>query len=395
MKHRLDGLNALLADMIRWRRYLHERPELSFQEEATSRYIAGLLREFGIETRTGFAGHAVIGFIAGGSPGPTVALRADIDALPIQDGKTCPYASKVPGVMHACGHDGHTATLLGLARWFAANRERLAGNVLLVFQHAEELCPGGAAEIIASGALDGADVIYGAHLWTPFPVGRAYTCPGPLMAAPDEFTVTIRGKGGHGGMPHAAVDAALIGAQTAVNLQTVVSRSVDPSSPAVVSVCSIQAGSGAYNVIAETCELIGTVRTFDTKTRALIRKRMDEIVRHTAAAGGAKAELKYREGYPALVNDEQEAERFFRVAGRALGPGRAARCAPIMAGEDFAYYLERIPGCFVLVGAGNRRKGFVYPHHHPLFDFDENAMLCAARVLAAMVLDYMDEHAKR
>lgn len=389
----VEGLERLQEQMVAWRRHLHQHPELSFHESETAQFVAQRLEELGVMTQRGFAGHAVIGRIVGAQPGPTVALRADMDALPIQDGKEdCAYRSRVQGVMHACGHDAHTAMLLGLAQWFAARREQLKGTVLLVFQHAEEQCPGGAVDVLASGAIEEADVVYGVHLWSQSPVGHVYCAPGPLMAAADTFSIVIQGKGGHAGMPHEAVDSIVVGAHTVVALQSIVSRFTSPELPSVLTVGSMQAGS-AFNVIAGECRMKGTVRTFDETTRLRIRAMMNDIARQTAAMFGAQAVVDYESGYPAVVNDEREALRFFDAAARVFPESHVHRSSMIMAAEDFAYYLQQKPGCYMFVGAGNADKGIVYPHHHPKFDVDEDAMLHGARLLAAMALHYMNERA--
>ncbi len=241
--------------------------------------------------------------------------------------------------------------------------------------------------MIDAGVLDGVDVIYGVHLWTPFAAGTAASAPGPLMAAADEFFIDITGKGGHGGMPHVTVDSVVAGAAVVMQLQSIVSRTVDPLKPAVVTIGTIQGGS-AQNVIAESCRITGTVRTFDEETRLLIRKRIEDIARLTAETYGAKANIEYLMGYPPLVNDEEETDRFFRVAPGVFGEGQVSECAKIMPAEDFSYYLERVPGCFMFVGAGNESLQAVYPHHHPRFDFDESAMLAAAKLLVSMTQSY-------
>lgn len=382
-------LGQLYPLMVERRRYLHRHPELSFHEQETSSFIAGILRKAGVEVTAKVGGNGVIGVIKGDRPGPVVALRADMDALPIQDEKDCDYKSAVPGVMHACGHDGHTATLLGIAEYFSGKKAELAGEIRLLFQPAEEVCPGGAASMIEAGALDGVDVIYGVHLWTPLPVGTAASAPGPLMASTDEFFVDIKGRGGHGGMPHKAVDTVVAGSALVMALQSIVSRSVNPLDPAVITIGSFQAGT-IQNVIAERCRLMGTVRCFDEESRALIHERIAEMVRHTAAAYGAEASLEYISGYPTLVNDETETERFFSVASR-LENLKPELTRPIMPAEDFAYYLHKVPGCFVLVGAGNPAKGADFPHHHPRFDIDEEAMGHAAELLVSLAEAYMEE----
>ncbi|GIO30631.1 MULTISPECIES: amidohydrolase [Paenibacillus] len=381
-------LDELQPQMVEWRRFLHRHPELSYHERKTAQFVAEKLGELGLGVTTGMGGgYGVVGVLKGGKPGKTVALRADMDALPIRDEKTCEYASEVEGVMHACGHDGHTSTLLGVAAYFSRRKADVEGEIRFIFQPAEEVCPGGARGMIDAGVLEGVDVIYGVHLWTPFAAGTAASAPGPLMAAADEFFIDITGKGGHGGMPHVTVDSVVAGAAVVMQLQSIVSRTVDPLKPAVVTIGTIQGGS-AQNVIAESCRITGTVRTFDEETRALIRKRIEDITRLTAEAYGAKADIEYVMGYPPLVNDEEETRRFFRVAPAVFGGGQVSECAKIMPAEDFSYYLQRIPGCFMFVGAGNESLQAVYPHHHPRFDFDESAMLGAAKLLVSMTQSY-------
>jgi amidohydrolase len=388
-----ETLERHMPDMVEWRRHLHRHPELSFREERTSAWIAERLRAIGCdEVRAGVGGTGVVAVIRGAKPGPVVALRADIDALPIQDEKDVPYRSTVPGVMHACGHDAHTAALLGVAAHYAASRADMAGERRLLFQPAEEVTPGGALGMIADGALDGVSAIYGVHLWTPLPFGTVASAPGPVMAAEDEFFLEIRGKGGHGGMPHDTVDAIAAGAAFVQAAQTIVSRSVDPLDPAVVTIGTFQAGT-ASNIVAEVCRLAGTVRTFDAPVRARVQARLREIADAVCRQFGAAHSLDWRGGYPPVVNDEREAERFFAVARRLFGGDAVQRIRPLMAGEDFAYYLKRVPGCFMFVGAGSEECGAVYPHHHPRFDIDERAMLYAARLLTAMADHYAAEAA--
>ncbi|MGG6310057.1 M20 family metallopeptidase [Paenibacillus macerans] len=386
-----EKLRELFPSMVERRRHFHRYPELSFMEKETSAFIAGKLRELGVEATVNVGGFGLVGSIRGDLPGKTVALRADMDALPIQDEKSCEYASQNPGVMHACGHDGHTATLLAVAEYFSARKSQLQGEIRLIFQPAEEVCPGGAQSMIEEGALDGVDVIYGVHLWTPVPIGTVASAPGPLMASTDEFFIEIQGRGGHGGMPHKTVDSVVAASALVLQLQSVVSRSVDPLDPAVVTIGAIQGGT-AQNIIADRCKLSGTVRCFCEETRSLIRSRIHALAEGTAAAYGAEANINYMMGYPSLVNDEAEYGRFLREAPSVFGL-RAVLSPKIMPAEDFAYYLRKVPGCFMFVGAGNPDKGAVYPHHHPKFDIDEDAMLHAAGLLIAMAESYQQEHA--
>jgi amidohydrolase len=273
-------LQSYYDEMVEIRRHLHQYPELSFQEVQTPNYIAAYHEKLGNEVRTNVGGRGVVATLKGGKPGKTVALRADFDALPIQEENDVEYASKVPGVMHACGHDGHTATLLVLAKTLAEMKDELEGNIVFIHQHAEELAPGGAIAMIEDGCLDGVDVIYGTHLWTILPYGDVGYRTGPVMAAADSFKIKIQGKGGHGAQPHRTKDSVVVGAQLVGNLQQVVSRRTNPLDPAVLTVASFVA-KNAFNVIADSAELIGTVRTFKEETRSLIENEMERIISGT------------------------------------------------------------------------------------------------------------------
>lgn len=378
---REEAMRETMDQVVAWRRHLHRYPELSYQERETSAFAARLLREWGWNVRTDVGGHGIVADLAGSAAGRTVALRADMDALPIQDAKNVEYASQVPGVMHACGHDGHTAALLGTAKLLAEAKESLEGNVRLLFQPAEEMPPGGASAMIRDGALDGVDCIYGVHLWSQMPAGTVQTVAGPMMAAADEFTVHMKGKGGHGGLPHEAIDSVLVASHAVVNLQSIVSRNVDPTLPSVITVGSIRGGT-TFNVIADECKLQGTVRTFQKELRAYAQRRIDEVLAHTCGMFGAKYELEYMLGYPPVVNDPQETEFVLRKAAELFGAERTATSPLIMAAEDFSYYLERVPGCFVFVGAGS--DTIKAPHHHPSFDIDESALETSVRLLYSL-----------
>jgi amidohydrolase len=393
-----EKLKELLKEMepqiIAWRRHLHQYPELSFQEEKTPAMIADILRELQFdEVRTGVGGRGVVGVLHGGKPGATVALRADFDALPIQDEKEVEYKSKVPGVMHACGHDAHTSGLLGLATVLARHRDEIPGTIRFLFQHAEEENPGGAIQMVEDGALQGVDAIFGAHLWSMYPVGTVWVNAGPVMANCDDFIIEIKGKGGHGAVPQETVDAIVIGSQIVGALQTIASRNISPLESVVVTVGTFHAGDN-YNVIADRCRLTGTVRSFLPHVRDKAEERLIEIAKGTAALMGGSAEVTYMRGYPAVINSEAETEIARQAAAAAVGWDNVERMEPTMGAEDFSYYLEKVPGSFLFVGAGNPRKGAEYPHHHPRFDIDESAMLIAAEVLGRAALDYLDRRGR-
>jgi amidohydrolase len=381
-----EKLTNSYEEMVVMRRYLHMNPELSFKEEKTAKYIVDYYADLGVDVRSGVGGNGVVARIKGGRPGKTVALRADFDALPIQDEKDVPYKSTVPGVMHACGHDGHTATLLQLAKAIHEMQEELAGEYVFIHQHAEEYAPGGAKPMIEDGCLDGVDVIFGTHLWSLTDAGTIEYRTGPTMAAADRFDITVQGAGGHGAAPHQTKDAIAIGAQLVTNLQQIVSRRVNPTESAVLSVGSFVA-ENAFNVIADSAKIGGTVRTFAPKIRDLMEREMKRVVDGTALANDCEIEFVYERGYPAVVNHEDETEFLKSVAEKIQGVENVVETEPHMGGEDFAYYLEKVPGTFFFTGA---RPENPFPHHHPKFDFDENAMLIAAKVLGAAAIDYQE-----
>ncbi|YCA13470.1 M20 family metallopeptidase [Bacillus sp. AK128] len=376
--------------MVEIRRYLHMNPELSFKEVRTAEYIANFYHDLGIEVRTGVGGNGVVATIKGALPGPTVALRADFDALPIQDEKEVPYKSTVPGVMHACGHDGHTATLLVLAEAFNRLKDQLAGNIVLIHQHAEEYAPGGAISMIEDGCLNGVDAIFGTHLWASAPTGTIQYRVGPIMAAADRFEVTINGSGGHGAQPHKTKDSVVIGSQYVMNLQQVVSRKVNPTEPAVVSVGSFEA-KNAFNVIADSATLIGTVRTFSEDVRDQIEVELENVLKGTCLTAGATYQYKFHRGYPAVVNHKEETDLLVKATQEVSDVNVIEEAELQMGGEDFAYYLQHVKGSFFFTGAKPVGVETPYPHHHPKFDIDEKAMLVAAKTLGNAALAFQKE----
>lgn len=383
-------LTELYEEMVSLRRHFHQHPELSFEEQDTPRTIAAYLRELGIEVREQVGGNGVVGRIQGGD-GPTIAFRADFDALPIQDLKDVPYRSKVNGAMHACGHDAHTATLLVLAK--VLTEIDLPGDVVLIHQFAEELAPGGAKPMIEDGCLDGVDYIYGSHIWTPLPFGTIGVKTGPIMAAADRFELTIKGKGGHGAIPQHTVDAVMVGTNIVSQLQQVVSRRIDPLEPAVLTIGTFVAGQ-AFNVIADEAKLSGTVRTFTPETQTRIITEMERTIAHICSASEAHYEFDYIRGYPAVINHVAETNHVRHSAARVVGTDGVIEMSPLMVGEDFAYYMQHVPGSFFFTGAGNPEVGAVFPHHHPRFDVDERAMLHTARVLMQAAFETWNTHKK-
>ena len=390
MEQLFSLLESQYEEMVAIRRYLHERPELSFHEVHTPAYIAKFHRELGLEVREHVGERGVVATLRGGRQGKTVALRADFDALAIQELNDIPYKSKNAGVMHACGHDGHTATLLILAKCLTEMREQLAGNIVFIHQHAEEVAPGGAKAMIEDGCLDGVDVIFGTHLWAPTPLGDILVREGAIMAAADRFEITIQGKGGHGAEPHHAVDAVVLGAQFVTQLQTLVSRRIDPLKSAVISVGHFEA-INPFNVIADTVKMQGTVRTFDDSVREQIVGEIELLLKSVCLSMGASYTYNYYRGYPPVENHANETNFIAEIARTIPTVENVITCPPFMIGEDFAYYMQHVPGTFFFTGAKDPLWEEAYPHHHAKFNFDERAMLIAAKVLGKATIEFLKE----
>lgn len=358
---------------VAWRRHLHRHPELSFQEYETSRYIADILESFGVLEISRPTPTSVVAKLVGAHPGKTLALRADMDALPIDEAAPIEGISLNPGVMHACGHDGHTATLLAVAKVLSKKKELLHGEIRFIFQHAEEMPPGGARELVAAGVMDGVDWVVGEHLASLLPVGQIGIAYGQMMASPDCFTITLQGYGGHAGFPHNTVDVITIGAQIVTNLQHIVARYTDPLERLVVSITQFTGGA-SHNVIPDQVIIKGTVRSFSTDVRAEAPKQIERIAQGIASAHGAKIELDYVYGYDPVVNDETLTRKIETTLTEAFGAEAVVHIPPSMGGEDFSAYQQVAPGTFINIGAGNVDKGIVYPHHHPKFMIDEAAL---------------------
>jgi amidohydrolase len=386
--------DSVRETVISWRRYLHANPELAFHEERTAQFVADTLASFGELEITRPTPTSVVARLTGSRPGPVLAMRADIDALPIEEKNSHDFISRHPGVMHACGHDGHTSMLLGAARVLCARRDELAGEVRFIFQHAEELNPGGAEELVRAGVLDGVDMIIGAHLWLPMPYGQVGVRSGALMASPDNFTMTITGSGGHAAIPHETTDSIAIAAQVITNLQHIVARNVDPLASAVVSVTRI-AGGTTYNVIPGQVELAGTVRTFDPALRARMPELMKRIVAGITAAHGASFTFDWDAGYRPVINDEKASQLLRRAVVRALGSEALVEAVPTMGGEDFSAYQQKVPGSFFFIGARNEERGITNPHHHECFDIDERALDSGTRIFVAAAVEMLGEEGAR
>ncbi|MDN7241855.1 amidohydrolase [Planococcus sp. N028] len=382
----LNKLDSLFEEIVKTRRHLHMHPELSHQEVETPAFIAAKLEEMGVEVRREVGGNGVVGYIRGGKPGKTIAFRADFDALPIDDKKEVPYKSMVPGVMHACGHDGHTAGLLGFAKAMTSIKEELPGTIVLIFQFGEEAPPGGSRAMIADGCLEGVDLVYGAHVQSSLEHGKVFVRDGFLQASEDTIKIVVRGSGTHGAEPHLGVDPILAASHVMIALQSIVSRNTDPLQELVVTIGKFHAGD-ADNVIPSEAVLEGTIRVFNPELRKLAGERVTAIAENVARAMGASAEVVIESGYDSLWN-HPEAMDIVRVAARdAIGEEAVAEISPVMPVEDFAYYTQVVPGAFFFVGAKMADESYVYPHHHENFDFNEEAMLIAAKVFAAVYFE--------
>jgi amidohydrolase len=368
-------IRTLQPHLVQWRRRLHQRPELGFAEHLTAEFITEKLQDWEIPHQTGIAGTGVVATITGTQPGPVLAIRADMDALPIQEENQVSYRSQHDGVMHACGHDGHTTIALGTAHYLSRHRDQFAGTVKIIFQPAEE-GPGGAKPMIEAGVLQNpqVDAIIGLHLWNVLPLGTLGVKSGPLMAAAERFSCRIQGKGGHGAIPQQTIDAIVIGAQVVTALQTIVARNVDPLDTAVVSVGEFQAGT-AMNAIADSAHLAGTVRYFNPDLADFLPQRLEQIIAGVCACHGASYELNYYKLYPPVINHPEIASLIRSVAETVVEtPTGVLPDCQTMAAEDMSYFLQAVPGCYFFLGSANPAKNLAYPHHHPCFDFDETAL---------------------
>jgi amidohydrolase len=373
---RIDGLIEDGKDkVIEWRRHLHRNPELSFEEVETSRFVYERLESFGGLELSRPTETSVLARLVGedASRRPKIAIRADMDALPIDEENDFEFVSKNPGVMHACGHDGHTAILLGVAKILSGMRGEIKGEVRFVFQHAEEQLPGGAQELVRAGVVDGADAVVGLHLTARLKVGKIGIGYGPRGAASDTFEILVKGEGGHAARPHRTVDTVATAAQVVTNLQHVVSRNTDPLESAVVSVTRITGGT-THNAIPALVELEGTVRTLNEEVREKVPEDMERIVKGVTEAHGAAYSFEYRRGYRSIVNDEEVTRVVEETAREVFGDEAVELPRPGMGGEDFSAYQQVSPVSFFLVGARNEEKGITYPNHHPRFTIDEDAL---------------------
>ena len=382
------AIQALQPELVEWRRQLHQKPELGFREQLTAAFIAQKLDEWSIEHQIGIAQTGIVAIIQGDRSGGVLGIRADMDALPIQEENDVPYKSQHNGVMHACGHDGHVTIALGTAYYLSQHRD-FAGTVKIIFQPAEE-GPGGAKPMIEAGVLKNPDVdaIIGLHLWNNLPLGTIGVRSGALMAAVELFNCTIIGKGGHGAIPQQTIDSIVVASQVVTALQTIVARNVDPTESAVVTVGKLNAGT-AHNVIAATAQMSGTVRYFNPQFDGFFKQRIEQVVSGICQSHGASYELEYYSLYPPVINDERIASLVRSIAETVIESplGIVPECQT-MGGEDMSFFLQEVPGCYFFLGSANADRDLAYPHHHPRFNFDETALGIGVEIFVRCVEQY-------
>lgn len=394
-KEWLEDIKGRKDQVIAYRRYLHQHPELSFQEYKTSQFIYDEMSKLpGVEV-TRPTETSVLVKITGGKPGKKIGLRADIDALPIQEQRDeLAFRSTEPGKMHACGHDGHAAILMVATQFLAEHAHNISGDIYSIFQHAEETPPGGAKQMVATGLFNDFDFIYGHHLFSTMSLGQLDIKPGPNSGNSDLYELTIFGKGGHAAMPHGSIDPVIVGSEIIGKLQTIISRKLDPMNAAVISNTVFHAGArNALNVIPDTAFLGGSVRSNDKDDRNKIAEEIERVVKATCDAYGATYELKYQFGYSAVYNDEKTTKIVANIA-EALFPGQTTQLPATLGGEDFSAFSEIVPATYIWIGAGNAKKGYDYPHHHPKFALDEDSLLIGIEMFVAVAMNYSKLAAK-
>lgn len=389
-----SDIDELVPGMVALRRDLHEHPELAFEEVRTSGIVAQRLRSLGLEVQTGVAKTGVVGLLHGGASQPgakTIAIRADMDALPIHELNEIDYRSTVDGKMHACGHDGHTSILLTVADILSKRRAELNGNVKFIFQPAEEVI-GGAEPMVKEGAMQGVDGVIGLHLISDYPIGRVGVRAGTVFASADKFELTIKGKGGHAAMPHGSVDPIVISAYIITALQTLISRETSPFSPAVITIGTIQAGT-AFNIIPESVLMQGTMRAYTAEHREKLLRRISVLTSGIASSMGGSCEVQGFPGCPPCINEPGMTELVHQAAVASVGEDHVDNSEEVMTtgSDDMAHFLEAAPGCYFIVGAHNEEKGAKYPHHHPRFNVDEDSLPIAVEVLTRAAIDYLKQ----
>lgn len=385
-----EDVLAIMDKVLTWRRHLHQHPELSYKEVETTAFIKSVLEEIGGYELSYPMTTGVVATLKGGKPGKTVALRADIDALPVVEKTGLEFASLHEGCMHACGHDSHISILLGAAYLLAQMKDELPGTYKLMFQPAEENVPGGAKFYVEAGVLDDVDVVLGQHVMPHIPAGKVGLIPGPIMASADMLNVTVRGRGGHGAMHHLTIDPITISAQIINNMQLIASRETSPLDSVVVSMCNVHSGT-THNIVPETCTIQGTIRTFRDETRKRTAQRLEQITKGVAEANNATVEWDYQWGYPPTINDERVVNTLVDLIKTHCGEEVPIPVEPIMPAEDFAYYLQKVPGCFYFLGTGNPDKNCTYDLHNPKFRLDEDVIALGISVMITGALHFAGE----
>jgi len=368
-----QAMKSVNGQVIEWRRTLHQHPEVSFEEVWTSQFIYDTLVSFGNLTVSRPTKTSVMARLIGTQPGKVLALRADIDALPVQEENDLPYASQNPGVMHACGHDGHASILLGAAKTLSQFKDSIKGEVRFIFQCAEEIPPGGACEMVKAGVMEGVDQVIALHLFSFASVGQFAIGHGVVSSANDRFQIKIQGKGGHSSMPNVTIDPIAIGSQVITNLQHIVSRQNDPTEKLVISVTTFHGGD-VFNVIPDSITMTGSVRSFNPELRKNVPILMERIIKGVCEAHGASYTFNYDTGYDMIINNEELTEFVEETIREVWGPEKLQKMEAMMGSEDFSAFANVAPGCFVVVGVANEEKGITYPQHHPRFDMDEDAL---------------------
>lgn len=381
-------LEAKKQEMLDTRHWLHQHPELSFQEKETIRFIENFYKDKGVLMEKGIGGNGLKINIDSGKEGKTIALRADFDALPIEEDTGLPFSSENKGIMHACGHDAHTAYMMILAETLIEMKDSLAGKVVIIHQPGEEVPPGGASLMIKDGVLDGVDNVFGCHVMSQMDFGKLYYHIGPTQQARAKFTVKLQGKGGHGSSPHEANDAIVAASYLVTALQTIISRRINPFDSGVVTIGSF-GGDGTFNIIKDSVQIEGDVRCISDNVSNIIEEQVNQISNGIAMAFGCGVDVDYARDYPVLLNDKEMTELFVRAAKKAniQEVDDILDCGPLPPSEDFSYYSRQLPCCFFYVGA--KQEGVSYPHHHPKFEIREDSMMVAAKAMGAVVLEYM------
>jgi amidohydrolase len=387
------ALNKTIEEMKNWlveiRRTIHMHPELGFEEVETSRLVAGWLEKFGIEVKRGVARTGVIGLLRGKEPGKTVAIRADMDALPIDEAGPVPYASRIKGKMHACGHDAHVAILLGVAKFFSSNPELVKGNIKWIFQPAEE-GGGGGRVMTEEGVLENptVDAIFGAHVFPLLSVGKVGVYEREGLAATDRFIVKIIGKGGHGAFPHLCKDPILAAGHLITQIHSIVSRNINPIDSAVITIGKVSGGT-AFNIIPDEVELTGTVRSLTPQVQEELKNRIEIVARGVAQSFGMDYRYEFEYGYPMLINDPEMSKLVARACAKGIGQENVVWVKPAMGGEDFSYYLQKVPGAFFRLGNRNKAKGTIHPYHSSLFDVDEDILPLGVEMFVRIIDEFL------